>query len=103
MFIILLKNSKILKFRNPSFRILPIKTLYYINKDVFPIVESFEYLPQITRQQKNIGLYKKYNILFEKPLFQKYLLLKIPFKDCKILKKSFNSCFVKYKYKRKFH
>lgn len=80
---------------------LPQKLFYFNNKDIQYLIESFELLPNFNEQEKNISLYQKSNILFEDSLLQEHLIFKKSFKIFKLFFKSFNFCFIKYKYKKK--
>ena len=80
----------------------PKKNLQRSNKDIQYLVESVEILGGFNVQEKNIGLYKSSSILFESNSIQKLLLFKKSFKNFKLFLRSFNTCFLKYKYKRKF-
>lgn len=108
-------NNKTLKFHFKSTKIskliteevfigFPRNTLYRFNKDIIYLVRSFENLNRFTIYQKKIGLYKKPRIFFDKSTYQKLSVFKKPFKNCKLVLvfKTFNNCFVKYKFKRKF-
>lgn len=98
-----LKSTKISKLTmEESFISFPRNTLKAFNNDFNYPVKFFEVLNKFIVEEKKIGLclYQNSNFFFEKSLSGNLLLFKKSFKSCKFLFKTFNICFVKFKYKR---
>lgn len=79
------------------------KGFYRFNKEIHPLVESFDILDRVISKQISINLYKNTDIIFKGVLSTNSLVLKKSLKSCKTFKKRYNNSFVKYKYKRKFY
>lgn len=102
------KTTKTLKFNLKSGEInkltmekafiqFPSKALYPFNQDVQYLVESVDSLSKLNYQEKNVGVYKNSNVLFEDTLNHKSFLSKKSFKN---QLKSFNLYFIRYNLKK---
>lgn len=102
------KNTKTLKFDLKSGEINKLimekafiqfssKALYRSNQDVQYLIESVDSLDKSNYQEKNVGLYKNSNVLFDGKLNHKFLLSKKSFKN---QLKSFNIYFIRYNQKK---
>ena len=101
------RSNKNLKFNLKSVKVsklimekpfigFPRKVSYVCNRDIHHLVESFEVLGGLNKEEKNIGIYININLLSEEFLNEK----KLELLNTIFFFKSFNNYFVKYRYER---